>query len=225
MLGSDRCSSSLRAFVSDFIPSLNEDTETSFAISTQVPAYTFPSRILVSVPEPKSRHSKISGLQHLPSSILSLLISSLLSILLLTILHEPFKWFNRPSMEIGESVDSFLTRQFGETFARRFGSASVHGMYATDFRKLSVRAAFPTIWDVEERGRGSITREIVGYTENESLLRVLSLGLYFVLTLSSRPSKLSEILEFQSFLAVESKNQPNGFLIGPQSTWTSFQEN
>jgi len=33
--------------------------------------------------------------------------------------------------------------RFGETFARGFGSVLVHGIYATDSRKLSVRAAFP----------------------------------------------------------------------------------
>lgn len=60
-----------------------------------------------------------------------------------------------------ESVDSFLTRRFGETFARVFGSALVHGIYATDSRKLSVRAAFPSMWDAEERGRGSLVRGLL----------------------------------------------------------------
>lgn len=34
----------------------------------------------------------------------------------------------------------------------------VHGIYATDSRKLSIRAAFPTVWEAEERGRGSVVR-------------------------------------------------------------------
>ena len=58
-------------------------------------------------------------------------------------------------------MDSFLTRRFGETFARVFGSALVHGIYATDSRKLSVRAAFPSMWDAEERGRGSLVRGLL----------------------------------------------------------------
>lgn len=37
-----------------------------------------------------------------------------------------------------------------------FGSALVHGIYAADSRKLSLRAAFPSMWDAEERGRGSV---------------------------------------------------------------------
>lgn len=55
-----------------------------------------------------------------------------------------------------ESVDEFLSRRFGSEFARIFGSALVHGIYAADSRELSVRAAFPSLWDAEERGRGSL---------------------------------------------------------------------
>jgi len=39
-----------------------------------------------------------------------------------------------------------------------FGSALVHGIYAADARKLSVKAAFPMLWEAEEKGRGSIVR-------------------------------------------------------------------
>ena len=73
-------------------------------------------------------------------------------------LKEPFKVSNRKAGARDESVDSFLSRRFGETFARIFGSALVHGIYATDSRNLSVRAAFPTLWEAEERGRGSVIR-------------------------------------------------------------------
>ncbi len=38
------------------------------------------------------------------------------------------------------------------------GSALVHGIYAADSRVLSVRAAFPSLWDAETRGHGSIVR-------------------------------------------------------------------
>ena len=73
-------------------------------------------------------------------------------------LKEPFKFSNRKAGARDESVDSFLSRRFGETFARIFGSALVHGIYATDYRNLSVRAAFPILWEAEERGRGSVVR-------------------------------------------------------------------
>ena len=73
-------------------------------------------------------------------------------------LREPFKPSNRQAGARDESVDSFLSRRFGETLARIFGSASVHGIYATDSRNLSVRAAFPVLWEAEERGWGSVVR-------------------------------------------------------------------
>ncbi|KAI9510301.1 hypothetical protein F5148DRAFT_605035 [Russula earlei] len=55
-----------------------------------------------------------------------------------------------------ESVDTFLSRRFGEAFARTLGSALVHGIYAADSRLLSVRAAFPALRASEARGNGSV---------------------------------------------------------------------
>jgi oxygen-dependent protoporphyrinogen oxidase len=55
-----------------------------------------------------------------------------------------------------ESVDSFLSRRFGDAFARTLGSALVHGIYAADSRRLSVRAAFPSLCESEARGNGSV---------------------------------------------------------------------
>ena len=60
-----------------------------------------------------------------------------------------------------ESVDAFLTRRFGPKVARIFGSALVHGIYAADSRRLSVRAAFPSLWEAEDRGKGSVITGIV----------------------------------------------------------------
>lgn len=74
------------------------------------------------------------------------------------VLREPFRRANRPPTLRDESLDSFMTRRFGEPFARTFGSALVHGIYAADSRVLSVRAAFPSLWDAEERGGGSVAR-------------------------------------------------------------------
>ena len=60
-----------------------------------------------------------------------------------------------------ESVDGFLERRFGQTVARVLGSAMVHGIWAADSRELSVRASFPTLWEVEERGWGGVIRGIL----------------------------------------------------------------
>ena len=59
-------------------------------------------------------------------------------------------------------MDSFLTRQFGPKFAQIFGSALVHGIYATDSRLLSTHAAFPMLRRLEETGRGSVVRGAFG---------------------------------------------------------------
>ena len=60
-----------------------------------------------------------------------------------------------------ESVDSFLSRRFGRKVSRVLGSAMVHGIWAADSRELSVRASFPTLWEVERRGWGGVIRGIM----------------------------------------------------------------
>ena len=60
-----------------------------------------------------------------------------------------------------ESVDSFLSRRFGRKVARVLGSAMVHGIWAADSRELSVRASFPSLLEVEERGWGGVIRGIL----------------------------------------------------------------
>lgn len=90
-----------------------------------------------------------------------MLTSPLRRILLSAVLREPFRPANRPRDIKDEPLDAFMTRRFGEPFARTFGSALVHGIYAADSRKLSVRAAFPSLWTAEERGWGSVVRGIL----------------------------------------------------------------
>lgn len=80
--------------------------------------------------------------------------------LVLGVLRDLFTRPNRMSGIEDESVDAFLSRRFGPKFARIFGSALVHGIYAADSRILSVRAAFPTIWDAHLRGAGSVSRSM-----------------------------------------------------------------
>ncbi|KAF9261686.1 Protoporphyrinogen oxidase [Marasmius fiardii PR-910] len=99
-----------------------------------------------------------NGLVPLPTSILSLLFSPLRDHLLWNVLREPMKRRNRPAGIKDESFDEFMARRFGSSFARKFGSALVHGIYAADSRRLSVRAAFPFLWEAEERGWGSVVR-------------------------------------------------------------------
>jgi oxygen-dependent protoporphyrinogen oxidase len=92
------------------------------------------------------------------------------------VLREPFKPSNRQAGARDESVDSFLSRRFGETFARIFGSALVHGIYAADSRNLSVRAAFPVLWEAEEKGWGSVVRGLLLLSQRKSDQDTYDLG-------------------------------------------------
>jgi oxygen-dependent protoporphyrinogen oxidase len=75
-------------------------------------------------------------------------------------MRDLFSPSNLPNSVSDESVDSFLSRRFGSRFARDLGSALVHGIYAADSRELSVRAAFPSLWNAHSRGGGSVIRSM-----------------------------------------------------------------
>ena len=98
-----------------------------------------------------------SGLSPLPSpsSLLSLVTSPLTGQIYDGLQRDFWTGYNRPNVE-DESVDAFFTRRFGPEFARIFASALVHGIYATDSRKLSLRTAFPMLWGTEAYGSGSV---------------------------------------------------------------------
>ncbi|CAE6533068.1 unnamed protein product [Rhizoctonia solani] len=133
--------------------------------------------ILVSYSHPAARNRYVyfpeTGLTRLPSGPLSLLSSQFLNrrslgALLPSALAEPFKPPNRLPSITDESFDDFISRRFGSEFARRFGSSLIHGIYAADSRKLSMRATFGQVWDAEERGGGSVLKGILRGTPRQS---------------------------------------------------------
>lgn len=97
------------------------------------------------------------GLSRLPSpsSLLSLITSPVSGKIFDGLQRDFWTAYNRPNVE-DESVDAFFARRFGPEFARVFASALVHGIYATDSRKLSLRAAYPMLWHAEAYGGGSV---------------------------------------------------------------------
>ena len=120
-----------------------------------------PSLITVKRTDPaaKARYIYMPPLTMLPSSLVSLLVSPFnasLRPILPAILGEIASWSNRPSGIQDESVYAFFSRRFGEKFARQFLSTLIHGIYAADSRELSIRAVFPSMWEAEEAGNGSI---------------------------------------------------------------------
>lgn len=82
-------------------------------------------------------------------------------LLLSSVAREPFKRRNRRLGLDDESVDDFMTRRFGSEWSRIFASSLVHGIYAADARRLSLRSAFPSLWEAEERGNGSVVSGIL----------------------------------------------------------------
>ncbi|WVW86389.1 protoporphyrinogen oxidase [Kwoniella bestiolae CBS 10118] len=110
--------------------------------------------ILFSHPAAKNRFlldPSTSHLTALPTSPLSLLSSNspLLKGLLPSALKEPF----HPQIQgvSDESVDSFFSRRLSPAIARNLASSMVHGIYAASSKDLSVRSAFPSLWDAEQK--------------------------------------------------------------------------
>lgn len=101
----------------------------------------------------------------LPSAIKAVLTpSSPFYGLLPHVLKEPFvsppSISEREKLNNGyndESVDSFVSRRFGPQLASNVLSALVHGIYAGDTRQLSMRAVFPSLWNLEAK-HGSIIK-------------------------------------------------------------------
>ncbi len=74
-------------------------------------------------------------------------------------LCEPFVP-RRPASLADESVHAFLERRFGAGAARSLAEPLASGIHADDPATLSVRSAFPTLWDAEERA-GSVVRGLL----------------------------------------------------------------
>jgi len=61
------------------------------------------------------------------------------------------EFFVKPSQKEDESVAEFTIRHFGEEFLKYFIQPFVSGIYAGDSKKLSVRYAFPKLYEIERR--------------------------------------------------------------------------
>jgi len=77
----------------------------------------------------------------------------------LRLLKEPFV-AQRPASLEDESVHSFFARRFGEEAALYGAGPMVSGVYAGDPRALSIRSAFPRLWEAEGTA-GSVVRGLL----------------------------------------------------------------
>ncbi|KAJ7211161.1 hypothetical protein GGX14DRAFT_520062 [Mycena pura] len=96
------------------------------------------------------------GIYRIPGASLSYLWSELRFFITPGVSFDLVRGWNRPEGVRDESLESFLVRRGHPDTARVLGSALVHGVYAADARLLSVRAAFPKLWELEERGNGRV---------------------------------------------------------------------
>ncbi|CCX33660.1 Similar to Protoporphyrinogen oxidase; acc. no. Q10062 [Pyronema omphalodes CBS 100304] len=99
-------------------------------------------------------------LNKLPSSLWGLIPAffslPVLKGALVAILKEPFR--KRRSLDIeDESVASFFRRRFGGGIATNLVGAVLHGIFAGDVERLSIKSVFPSLWRKEGQ-RGSVVR-------------------------------------------------------------------
>ncbi len=83
----------------------------------------------------------------------------------LRLLKEPFV-APRPASLEDESVHSFFARRFGEEAALYGAGPMVSGVYAGDPRSLSMRSAFPKLWEAEGAA-GSVIKGLLRRKEKE----------------------------------------------------------
>ncbi|KAF7318775.1 Protoporphyrinogen oxidase [Mycena chlorophos] len=128
-----------------------------------------------SSPAAKNRYLHVPGtpgIYRIPGLSLSYLWSELRFFITPGVTFDLVRGWNRPEGITDESFEDFILRRGHPDFARVLGSALVHGIYAADARKLSVRAAFPMLWEYEERGNGRVLRGIMRQDKEAARLKL-----------------------------------------------------
>jgi protoporphyrinogen/coproporphyrinogen III oxidase len=93
----------------------------------------------------------------------------------------------RPAGLEDESVASFFERRFNKHIGRYLVSAMMHGIYAGDYERLSIRSTFlRMLWDSESIGKRVMTRP----PEEEELATAMKLGIGMDLLKASSESRM-----------------------------------
>jgi oxygen-dependent protoporphyrinogen oxidase len=111
----------------------------------------------------------------------------------LRLLKEPFV-APRPASLEDESVHSFFARRFGEEAAVYGAGPMVSGVYAGDPHALSMRSAFPRLWEAEGRS-GSVVRDFLRKKEKKSGVAAPARHRARTLTFNGGLSTLTETLQ------------------------------
>lgn len=121
------------------------------------------TRLIAADRRGKRRYVLLNGKpEEIPSSPVGLLRTPLLSTAAkLRVLREPFV---PPATASDESVVSFFTRRLGPEPTARLLDPFVAGVYAGDPNRISVKAAFPSMWEAEQRA-GSIIKGMLSGRE------------------------------------------------------------
>jgi len=97
------------------------------------------------------------GLHPVPASPRGLLTTPLLSLgAKLRLLSEPLRWSQPAAAGCDESVAAFVRRKFGQEALENLVGPFVSGVYAGDPEKLSLRSAFPTLYEWDKKYRSVI---------------------------------------------------------------------
>jgi protoporphyrinogen/coproporphyrinogen III oxidase len=147
-------------------------------------------KYLVQAPPQAPRYVLVDGeLRAVPLNPPALLTSSLLSFATKKSLARDLVGHSQPP-EQDESVANFIRRKFSAELLERLAGPFISGIYAGDPERLSVRAAFPQVYEAE-KSAGSVIRglkrarktrkdngqrpTLLGFREgNETLVRVLA---------------------------------------------------
>lgn len=106
----------------------------------------------------------------------------------------------RPNTVQDESVGDFVTRRFGPTVAENLVSAILHGIYAGDLYKLSIKTIFPLFWHLEKISRAGILGEL-----GKQMWRREKLILWDDFVFDFASSQTSQIAESDAFGALREK--------------------
>ena len=92
------------------------------------------------------------------SSLKSVLMNTFLLKLIPSILFEPFIKPARNNYD--ETIHEFISRRFDKSMSDILISALIHGIYAGDVNKLSVRSTFTRLYDLEQK-YGSVIKGLL----------------------------------------------------------------
>lgn len=139
--------------------------------------------------------------QALPASIKEAWLSPLFGVeTAWKIIQEPFR---RAGNNPDETLSSFVRRRLGDEVLDRAIDPFVSGIYAGDPDLLSVRHAFPSLYELEKRWGSLILGSVLGKKSRKEKGRIPARLLSFRKGLGQLPERLSEPLDIRYGQTVE----------------------